>query len=74
MKRVSHVLIVVELEMQWQVRFDLSSKQHVIFSVWHILLSHDWLSGFGFLLTHKITSGTVMGNSFVLFKISMEIS
>ena len=77
-ERVSHVLIVVELEIQWRVPFDptmnTTRKQHVIFSVLYISLSHDWLSLFGFLLTIQVTSGTVMGNSFVLFDVSIEIS
>ena len=34
----------------------------------------DWLSRFGVSLTIRLTSGTVMGNSFVLFDVSMEIS
>ena len=38
-----------------------------------MLLSRDWLNGFRFLLPHGRTSETVMGNSFVLFDISMEI-
>ena len=75
---MSHVLIVVELEIQWRVPFDptmnTTRKQHVIFSVLYISLSHDWLSLFGFLLTIQVTSGTVMGNSFVLFDVSIEIS
>ena len=51
------------------------SKQHMSFSVWYnSLKSHDWLSCFGFLIAHiEATLGTVMGNSFVLSGVSMEI-
>ena len=70
-ERVSHVLIVVELEIQWRVRFDLTMntarKQHVIFSVWHISLSHDWLSHFGLLLTHRSYLGNCHGKFFCSF-------
>lgn len=40
-----------------------ASEQHVTFSVLYISLPLDWLSCFGFLLTH----GFFMGNSVVLF-------
>ena len=49
-------------------------KQHVTFSVRYISLSHDWLSRFGFLLTHRSYLGNCHGLFFCSFHVSMEIS
>ena len=63
--------MLVELEIQWRVRFDLTintaRKQHVISSVWYISPSHDWLSRFGFLLTHTSYLGNCHGEFFNSF-------
>ena len=37
---------------------NIRRKQHVISTAWYISLSRDWLSRFGFLLTHT----TYVGN------------
>ena len=44
-------------EFSFQVGFDdkmnTACKQHLISTAWYISLPRDWLSHFGFLLTHR---------------------
>jgi len=40
---------------------NIGRKQHVIYTAWYISLSRDWLSRFGFLLTHTTYVGNCHG-------------
>ena len=77
------------IKVKYNLRYKLKREQYshhcakasrVVYTVYHsnwlpfVRQSCDWLSRFGVLLTIRLTSGTVTGNSFVLFDVSMEIS
>ena len=77
------------IKVKYNLRYKLKREQYshhcakasrIVYTVHHsnwlpfVRQSCDWLSRFGVLLTIRLTSGTVMGNSFVLFDVSMEIS